>query len=222
MRQLTSYAKVQALIGHLYRNRRFQLRRSRVRTLRYLDVGCGPHFHEAFINLDWTWRPGLDLCWDIRRGLPFPDGRFQGVFSERCLEHFDAKAGLVLLREIHRVLAPGGTLRIVVPDAGLYLRTYQLRQAGDTSATFPFEADQVAAGLWTPLTSVNRLYYQDRESPAGHRQMFDFELLNASLDAAGYVNISRSDFQQGRDPTLLIDTPRRRVESLYVEASVAP
>ena len=218
-RSFTSYAKVQSLIGHLIRNRRFQLARPRVRDCAYLDIGCGPNTHGHLINLDFLWHPGVDVCWDIRRGLPFADGSLRGVFSEHCLEHFSLPPALELLREIRRVLAPGGTVRLVVPDGELYLRTYASQLGGDRSRAFPYQASEEKNALWTPMMSVNRIFYQDRESPFGHRTIHDFPLLAALLRAGGFENITRRSFGEGRDPRLLIDTPDRRCESLYVEAT---
>lgn len=218
-RSVLSYAKVQALVGRLIRNRRFQLGRDRVRRLKFLDLGCGPNLHDHLINLDYLWRPGVDVCWNILGGLPFPDGSLQGVYSEHCLEHFPPAAARRLLREARRVLAPGGTIRIVVPDGELYLLTYARQLAGGASPKFPYEDAERQDPLWTPMTSVNRIFYQDRESPAGHRTIFDFALLAAFLRDSGFGRIERCSFGRGRQPALLADTPDRQVESLYVEAS---
>jgi predicted SAM-dependent methyltransferase len=220
-RPVTSYAKVQAGLGRLLRNRPFQLRRPRAQQSRYLDLGCGLNTHDDFINLDYLWHPKIDVCWDISRGLPFGAGSMQGVFSEHCFEHFPLTAVHDLLREIRRVLSPDGMVRIVVPDAELYLRTYVRQLEGDFSRAFPYQIQEVGDKLWTPLASINRVFYQDRESLFGHRTMFDFKLLNQLLLAHGFDRVSRCEFRQGRDARLLIDTPDRRVESLYVEASRA-
>jgi len=220
-RPITSYARVQGWIGHLIRNRRGQLRHPRVAAGRYLDLGCGPNTHVEFVNLDYLWRPGVDVCWDVSRGLPFADGTFLGVFSEHCLEHFPLPAAMVLLREVRRVLAPGGRLRLVVPDAELYLRTYARQVEGDDSRRFPYQDDECRSALWTPVLSVNRVFYQDRESLHGHRTMFDFQLLERVLLDCGFSDVQRQAFRRGADTRLLIDTPTREVESLYVEAGVA-
>ena len=216
-RPLTSYAKVQTWIGHLIRNRAFQLRRPRVLASHYLDVGCGPNTHENFINLDYLWHPQVDVCWDVRRGLPFATGSLRGIFSEHCLEHFQLSDGLALLRECRRVLMPAGVARIVVPDGELYLRTYVDQLAGETRR-FPYQAEESRLPLWTPMASVNRVFYQDRESAYGHRIIYDFQLLQTALHECGFAQVVRQGFGRGSDPHLLIDTPDRQVESLYVEA----
>ncbi len=218
-RPLSSYAKVQALVGWLIRNRRFQLDRPHVRAGTHLDIGCGLNSHPNLINLDYLWHPGVDVCWDTTRGLPFADGTLRGVFSEHCLEHFPLPAARTLLREIRRVLAPDGTLRLIVPDGELYLRTYAAHLAGDDSQTFPYQTEEKARDLWSPMVSVNRVFYQDRESPFGHRTIFDFQLLQLLLQEAGFTRVVRREFRSGTDVRLLIDTPDRRVESLYLEAS---
>lgn len=217
-RRWDSYATVQSWVGHWQRNRRAQLTRARVRTLRHADLGCGLNRHDALLNVDWRWTPGLDLCWDIRRGLPFGDGAMLGLYTEHCLEHFDLDTVVNLLAETRRVLARSGTLRIAVPDAELYLRRYVQHLNGVSAEPFPFEDTERRDPRWVPLSSVNRVFYQDRHAPAGHRTMFDFELLRRLLEQAGFTAIVRAGFRTGRDPVLLVDSDARRSESLYVEA----
>ena len=218
-RAWNSYARVQSWIGNLLRNRRIQLRRERVRGGRYLDLGCGLNTNKSLVNMDYRWHPAVDLCWDVRRGLPFEDGSLTGVFTEHCLEHFDLSIVEGILRECRRVLAPQGTLRIVVPDAELYLRIYFRQLGGDEAARFPFQELEKLDGDFAALLSVNRVFYQYRASPHGHRVMFDFQLLALLLRRAGFDSATRLTFREGRDPRLLVDSEGRQVESLYVEAT---
>jgi SAM-dependent methyltransferase len=220
-RSPTSYARVRGWIGTIVRNRRFQLSRARIAGVKYLDLGCGPNTHQDFINLDYFWHPQIDVCWNVTRGLPFEDNSFLGVFSEHCLEHFAGVQASALLREVLRVLAPSGRLRLVVPDAELYLRTYCAQLQGDRTQRFPFQSEEERRGLWTPLASVNRVFYQDRESPFGHCQMYDHALLAAVLHDCGFTDVRPCRFGEGGDPRLLIDSPGRACESLYVEATKA-
>jgi hypothetical protein len=68
------------------RNSRRQLR-SLDPGARYLNAGCGPKPLSDFINLDWKWRPEIELCWDLTKALPLKSGSLDGVYSEHCLEH---------------------------------------------------------------------------------------------------------------------------------------
>lgn len=51
--------------------------------------------------------------------LPFEDGCMSFVFSEHFFEHLFLGDAISLFRECHRVLAKGGLIRTVVPDADL-------------------------------------------------------------------------------------------------------
>lgn len=220
-RPITSYAKVQTWVGNLICNRAFQLTKVSTRTPKYLDVGCGRNPHEAFINLDYLWHPKVDVCWDITRGLPFPNGSIRGIFSEHCLEHFSLPLAAKILSELRRVVAPGGTVRIVVPDVELYLRTYNDQIDGKAARKFPFQDVEAFNGIGSPILSVNRVFYQDRDSLFGHRFMYDAAFLCALLKHTGFDWANRSEYRRGKDLVLLIDTESRRCESLYVEAGVA-
>lgn len=220
-RPITSYAKVESVIGNVIRNRRFQLRRIKANHRHYVDIGAGRTIHDGFIHVDYLWHSGIELCWDIRNGLPFGDASLAGIYSQHMFEHFSLPAVREILRDCRRMLAPGGTIRIVVPDAELYLTTYQAQINGNLDQQFPYEDADAFDGIRSPLLSVNRIFYCDRDSPYGHRTMYDYRLLSELLRAAGFAAMAKCAFGAGRDPKLLVDAPERKVESLYVEASVA-
>jgi SAM-dependent methyltransferase len=78
------------------------------------DVGCGPTKQvPTAVGIDVAPAPGVDVVADVQRGLPFPDASFDHVFAVHVLEHLDDL--LVALRELHRVLRPGGTLHVLCP-----------------------------------------------------------------------------------------------------------
>ncbi len=53
---------------------------------------------------------------DVRR-LPYEDGAFEAVLSNSTLDHFDSLADVAdALRELHRVLVPGGVLLITLDN----------------------------------------------------------------------------------------------------------
>lgn len=201
-------------VSRVVRNRSWQMRNRRIKGLEYLDIGCGPNPSEHFINLDYLWRPGVDLCWDLGHGLPLADDSLAGVFSEHCIEHVPLAVGDALLGECFRVLRPGGTLRLITPDAERYLVGYAGLRAQPDGEPLPKAQIDRYHGHYTPAMSVNRVFGQ-----FGHRFIYDFETFEVLLRAHGFVDIERVGFGIGRDPVLLLDTERRIAGSLYVEAS---
>ena len=112
----------------------------------------------------------------------------------------------------------GPAVEFVVPDGGLYLRTYAAQAQGKPEPRFPFQDEEERDPLWTPIASVNRVFYQDRESLAGHRVIYDFALLAKLLTRSGFADAQQREYRRGADATLLVDTPERASESLYLEA----
>ena len=113
---------------------------------RVLDLGCG---RGTFLKLlggrgigvdgsqdhvEACWRSGLDVRRVMLPGrLPFPDGHFDGVYCSHLIEHFGPNDALAILREIDRVLRPGGVFLIRTPllspgffDDPTHVRPYHL------------------------------------------------------------------------------------------------
>jgi predicted SAM-dependent methyltransferase len=92
--------------------------------MKLVNVGCGQQAHPAWCNLDLAaCAPGV-IEHDLRRGLPFADGSCDAVYHSHVLEHLPPDEAQQLLAECFRVLKPGGTLRIVVPDLEGIARQY--------------------------------------------------------------------------------------------------
>jgi predicted SAM-dependent methyltransferase len=205
-RPLLSYAKIQAAIGWVIRNKAAFAKMPKRGA--YIDVGCGPNIRSDFYNIDYSWLPGIDLCWDITHPLPFASESVGGIFTEHCVEHIEYSDFLKLAGELYRALMPGGTVRIVVPDGELYARCYLQNEP-----MLYADCDK-GSGIYMPFMSMNRIFYS-----YGHRFIYDFETLRAVLTHLGFRNIARTAFGQGRDRRLLIDSEARAIESIYVEAT---
>jgi predicted SAM-dependent methyltransferase len=203
-RSIWSYSKVQSLVSALIRNRRAFMN-FKTEGL-YLDVGCGPNIRPSNLNLDYQWRPGIDICCDITRGLPLADCYVRGIFTEHCIEHIPFEAALFVFCEFHRALKPGGRVRIVVPDFEIYVNAY------NQSRSMPYAAGDAIEGVYSPVMSINRLFRAH-----GHQFIYDFHTLSAMLTKVGFGDLRKQSFGQGSEPDLIFDT-QRALESLYVEA----
>jgi predicted SAM-dependent methyltransferase len=80
-----------------------------------LNLGCGADVRPDYINVD-KFPANADVIQADLPTLPFPDCHADEVLLSHVLEHFGYAEGEQLCREIARVLKPGGTAVIEVPD----------------------------------------------------------------------------------------------------------
>ena len=193
--------------------RRVQLQRLKSATELRVNVACGPHILDGFVNLD-LFPSGSDVIpWDCRRSLPFRDSSVAGIRVEHFVEHLECKEELpAFLSDCMRVLQSGGTLRIIVPDAERFLRAYcrgDLVGFHELAVPEPFPDD-----LPTRMDVVNHIFHQWHE----HRWAYDFETLTDRLTRAGFARIERMSYQCSVDPMLAQDREQHSPYSLYVDA----
>jgi predicted SAM-dependent methyltransferase len=168
-----------------------------------LHLGCGNGPKDGWVNVDLAGYP-VDVAWNLAHPLPLPEGSADAVFHEHLLEHLTLQDGLALAEESHRLLRPGGVLRIGVPDAGEGIKSYAEDPGGFL--------ERVRPGSPTPLLALQAIFYYP-----GHQTMYDFETLELLLRAAGFESPERRAFGESRlEP--VPDSEHRRDETLYVEA----
>jgi predicted SAM-dependent methyltransferase len=209
MKHIFSYTKVQIFIGNLIRTKSFFINPKLILGKEYLEVGCGPYPNkDNFINLDYEWRPGVDVCWDIvKKPYPFADNSFKGIYTEHCLEHIGLKDLEHNLKEFHRMLKSGGRLRIIVPDGELYCRLY-VDQMNGLAVELPYQKQYIS-----PMARINGLFRNH-----GHIFIHDFQTLKILLESCGFDDVKQCNFRDGVDLILLKDSEYRRAESLFLEA----
>jgi len=208
-RPITSYRPVQERVGYVLSRFRKVLHPERVASLRYLNLGCGPNMNDKFVNMDRWWRPGLDVCCDITEGLPLSSQSVDGIFTEHCLEHITMDQCRAVLKECRRLLRPGGTLRIVIPDAAIFAKLYIQALSGE-EVQFPYSSEYPS---YTPMMHVNRIFREH-----GHQFAYDAETLAMVVKQAGFDQTALKRFREGKDAMLLLDHESRAVESMYLEA----
>lgn len=93
-----------------------------------LNLACGVpverHFPEPWLNIDA--QPGAaDLVMSIDDLPEEWEGLFEEVRASHVLEHFTLNEAQDVMDEWARVTAPGGKLRVCVPDFDLFVEAYQ-------------------------------------------------------------------------------------------------
>jgi predicted SAM-dependent methyltransferase len=193
----------------------WRARRQTGRTLRGLpakdlcvNIGCGSRYLPGWVNLDAARGDKIDVVWDLRRGLPFPAESCAAIFGEHVIEHIPKPDAELLLRECHRALQPGGTIRLSTPDAGKFLRAY----VGDRD----FLADpRFADSAETPMDRVNMMMREYGQ----HLWVYDSESLILLLRKTGFSSAAEQSYGVSSHLRLQgIDCAEREFESLYVEA----
>jgi SAM-dependent methyltransferase len=81
-----------------------------------LNLGCGETLLPGYVGLDIL--PPAHVIGDAR-ALPFASETFGEVLADNVCEHFDPRDLPHVFGEVHRVLAPGGFFRVIVPGADL-------------------------------------------------------------------------------------------------------
>ncbi|HEX3790502.1 MAG TPA: methyltransferase domain-containing protein, partial [Pseudonocardiaceae bacterium] len=83
-----------------------------------ISLGCGDDSYGGWIGLDLGGPPSVYPV-DLREPLPLPTRSADGVIAEHVLEHFSPEQITALLMECHRILKPGGRIRVSCPDGQL-------------------------------------------------------------------------------------------------------
>ena len=86
--------------------------------MKRLNLGCGFDKREGWVNADSFPECSPDLLFDIE-STPWPiqDNEYDYVLMKHVLEHVGATFDIFasIMRELYRVIAPGGTIEIHVP-----------------------------------------------------------------------------------------------------------
>jgi SAM-dependent methyltransferase len=83
-----------------------------------LNLGCGAARREGYINIDRRDAVRPDLLWDLETTpYPFEDDQIEEIVAHNILQRLgqDPAVFLAIMKELHRILMPGGTLDIAAP-----------------------------------------------------------------------------------------------------------
>jgi len=112
-------------------------------SLKLLNLGCGSHYKEGWLNVDFKSTGSGVIANDLNKGIPFEDNLFDAVYHSHLLEHFSKAYAHRFISECYRILKDGGIIRVVVPDlqqiVKLYLSLLEKALQGDEDAQKKYE-----------------------------------------------------------------------------------
>jgi SAM-dependent methyltransferase len=109
-------------------------RRNRSEGLRYLNIGGG---RDADAIGWWNGDIQAGFIFDQNTVLPMANESIAFAYSSMFFEHINDATAATLLREVYRVLKPGSTLRLVVPNFWLWMEKYRAGDVGYFNAENP-------------------------------------------------------------------------------------
>lgn len=179
-----------------------------------INVGSGPFGEPDWVNLDLFSHKSVTLRADCRYGLPFADGSCRGIHVEHFFEHLNhSDERHTFLDECYRCLAPGGVLRIIVPDAELFVAAY-VSPGWESFRAIAAAGDDPERQFPTKMDALNHMFIQDFEHYGGYDEIS----LTAVLQAHEFRRIRRQSFRVGSFPDGCIDREQHQPYSLYMEA----
>ena len=169
-----------------------------------LNLGSGStKGKNGWVNVDLF---GADINHDLTKGVPLDDNTVDAVYSSHVFEHIPYKDLLNVIKEIRRILKPGGKLLVCVPNAGLYLRAYF-----NNEMFINYDEMYIPAVVNTnsKIDQLNYIAYLNGD----HTFMFDEENIINILKMCDFNSVDFRDFDDE------IDHPDRDFESMYVQAT---
>jgi Methyltransferase domain len=179
-----------------------------VSELRRLNWGCGSHVLPGWINADIKEAPEVDLVADIREGLPLAADSIEYAVSVHALPELRYDEVVPALRELRRVLKPGGVLRLVLPDLQKAIDAYV---EGNSRYFHLVENDAATLG-GRLITQILWHGYS--------RTLFTSDFTAELLTEAGYVDLALCQPHQTTSGVAdIVALDNREEESLYIEGT---
>jgi predicted SAM-dependent methyltransferase len=171
-----------------------------------LQIGAGANNAAGWLNTDIEPTVGQAYV-DATKTLPFPDRSLYDVFGEQVIEHLTYDEGLGFMKEAHRVLVPGGKLRLVTPNLLSFVALF-----GDQKPE-GYMPRKLDFHVWRKDTADPACLIMNGEMRSwGHQFVYTPKMMRASLEKAGFTDIRQYATGQTDDPDLRMVEVRARTD----------
>ena len=155
-----------------------------------INLACGPVFlrEPTWINLDYCSEDKNVLQANLLNKLPIPNHTAELVYCSHFLEHIPRDQVDAFLQECFRILAPQGTLRLVLPDFEEMCSEYLRQRASNNNEKAKFLVieiiDQCVRRV--PGGELGRAYNRYASNPSEYQEMRQFLYERNGEDLSSY------------------------------------
>lgn len=186
-----------------------------------LHIGCGGRIAEGWLNVD-KFAASADTFLNAYKKFPFNDNTFDYVFSEHMIEHLKIDKVQGFLKEVYRVLKPGGIFRVTCPDLELFVEKYLNSDDeffGKLKESVDWKGIKHPKLVWVIRSKGGVFMSVVVKEFHKHRWMYDFETLGSCLDEIGFASVAKKTYTESSSAELSkMDNEDLAYCTLYVEA----
>jgi ubiquinone/menaquinone biosynthesis C-methylase UbiE len=144
-----------------------------------LALGCWKrNYGKDWTHVDLANLPHIDIKSNVKSLPMVPTESCELVYASHVLEYFDRTQVLKVLTEWHRVLKPGGVLRLGVPDFEAMAKLYVDGKC---------KLSNILGPLYGKMSMGNKTIY--------HKTTYDFVELESILESLTFKGVTRYDWR---------------------------
>lgn len=165
-----------------------------------LHIGAGGNVLKGWLNTDLEPQLAEIIYLDVSDPLPFDDGSLDFIFNEHLIEHLPHELGAFHLKECHRVLRPGGRVRIATPDLQFLIDIYQAKEHTEVQAKY---IKRILANAFPETGFPHGAFVLNHFVKYwGHQFIYDETTLGDAIRRAGFAQARRWAVGQSDEPHL--------------------
>ena len=142
-----------------------------------IHLGCGKRYLEGYVHVDIHPHDHIDYVSNIDKLDMFQDECADLIYASHCIEYFDRDEVIQVLSEWKK-LAPGGTLRLAVPNFEALVKVYS--DSDDLNKILG-----PLYGKWD-VGEENHIY---------HKTVYDLKSLTVLLNQVGFEQVRKWDWK---------------------------
>ena len=181
----------------------FNLLKNKKKDVRRLEIGPGPKRVPGFETINIVWGEDVDYIGDVSKQLPFSSETFDLIYASHVLEHIPWYQVPSVLKEWVRILKPGASIEIWLPNGLLIAQTFVNAELGienkiDEDGWYKFNEKRDPC-IW----ANGRIFsYGDgtglKNNPNWHMSFFSPRYLSDLLSECGLVDVEELNHAEVR------------------------